>query len=305
VLETINNVSTRDMPLAFADFLLHGDAGTSIEMGVIRVRKGTDAQKISLVRADIPTPSVESKMLADGVGYVQIHSLEPGQAKAAATKLSDLEKQGAKRFVVDLRDCVLGQPEEGYAFANMFLDKGLMGYLMGQKVARKDFQADPTKAVFRQPTVLITNRGAANGAEVAASALLENKRAEVVGERTYGDAAQRKAITLDDGGAVILAVAKYYSPGGKAIQDVAVTPSLPVAEAGAPTGDSDDDGAAAPNTPEKKSGEDLQLKKAIEVVTVGLAAAKKSGVEPAAAAKGPATAPAPALGPLNVPRPKQ
>ena len=75
---------------------------------------------------------------------------------------------------------------------------------------------------------VLTNHGTADAAEVVAAALMDNKRAQVVGERTYGDAAMRKAITMEDGGAIILSVAKYYSPDGKAIQDTGVTPQTAV-----------------------------------------------------------------------------
>jgi carboxyl-terminal processing protease len=112
--------------------------------------------------------------------------------------------------------------------------------------------------------VVITNRGTANGAELAAAALLDAKRAEVVGERTYGDAAVRKAILLDDGAAVILSVAKFYSPSGKAIQDTGVAPSVPLAEAEAPV-DPDDDTQPEPQ-PQQAPGEDILLKKAVEVL---------------------------------------
>ena len=78
--------------------------------------------------------------------------------------------------------------------------------------------------------MVIVNRGTAGAAEVAAAALLESKRADVVGERTYGDAAIRKPVTMDDGSAVILSVAKYYSPAGKAIQDTGVTPNVAQAD---------------------------------------------------------------------------
>jgi len=78
--------------------------------------------------------------------------------------------------------------------------------------------------ITKLPLQVITNRGTAGAAEIAASALLDDKRAALVGERSYGDAALRKAVTMDDGGAIILSVAKYYSPSGKAIQDVGVTP---------------------------------------------------------------------------------
>jgi carboxyl-terminal processing protease len=100
-----------------------------------------------------------------------------------------------------------------------------------------------------------------------------------VGERTYGDAAVRKTITMDDGSAVILSIAKYYSPGGKAIQDTGVTPSVPVQEI-EPVA-LDDDGNPLTTEPQQQPSEDLLLKKAIEVVSKG----KGSDVASASPAK--------------------
>ena len=122
--------------------------------------------------------------------------------------------------------CANGNPEEGIALANLFLDKGLITYLQGQKMAREDSQASASKMITKAPLAVIVNRGTAGAAEIAAAALLDSKRADVVGERTYGDAAVRKPVPMDDGSAVILSVAKYYSPSGKAIQDTAVTPNV-------------------------------------------------------------------------------
>jgi carboxyl-terminal processing protease len=161
----------------------------------------------------------------------------------------------------------------------MFLDKGLIAYIEGQKVQRQDINADAKEDISRLPLVVIVNRGTAGGAEVAAAALLDDKRAEVVGERTYGNAAVRKTITMDDGSAVILSVAKYYSPGGKAIQDTGVTPSVPVQEV-EPVA-LDDDGNPVTTEPQPQTNEDLLLKKAIETVTKG----KGSDVAAAPAAK--------------------
>ena len=174
--------------------------------------------------------------------------------------------------------------------------------LQGQKVPRENFDAAAAKDISKLPLVLITNRGTADGAEIAAAALLDDKRAEIVGERTYGDASQRKAITMDDGSAVILSVAKYYSPAGKAIQDTGVTPSVPMVETDA-VPDTDDDNAPViepqKNEP-KKSSEDLLLKKAVEIVTKGKTdTASAPTVEPAAKVPGermpvlPLTSPAP------------
>jgi len=118
---------------------------------------------------------------------------------------------------------------------------------------------------------VLTNRGTANGAEVAVAALQEYKRAQVVGERTYGDAAIRKAVPTQDGGAVLLAVAKFYTPGGKAIPDTSVTPGYPVLDAEAVPEEDDDNNPATP-PPASKRGEDPILKKGIEVIKNGLTA---------------------------------
>jgi carboxyl-terminal processing protease len=262
VLETINGVATRDMPLAFAELLLEGDPGTTVEVGVLRFRK-PEPQKITLTRAVIEIPPVTAKMLPEQVGLIQVPSLEGHNLKDITAKVEELQKQGAKKLVLDLRHCATGSPEDGTKLANLFLDKGLIAYIQGQKVQRQDINAQASADITHLPVVVMVDRGTADGAEVAAAALLDDKRAEVVGERTYGDAAVRKTINMDDGSAVILSVAKYYSPSGKAIQDTGVTPSVPMAENEAVV--VDDDGNPQTIEPQPKNNEDLMLKKALQL----------------------------------------
>ena len=215
--------------------------------------------------------SITAKLVTDQgpdpVGLIQAVSLVPGRVKDIAAKIGDLEKQGAKKLVLDLRRCSTGSDEDGVALANLFIDKGLLTYTQGQKTTRQDFQASASKAITKLPLVVLVNRGTAGAAEIAAAALLDSKRAELVGEKTYGDASIRKAITMDDGSAVILSVAKYYSPSGIAIQDKGVTPGSQVAEAEVASTDDDDDAdapsaAAAPNV---KPGDPV-LMKAYEIL---------------------------------------
>jgi carboxyl-terminal processing protease len=271
VIETINNVSTRDMPLAFAEILLQGQAGTSVEMSVLRTRQ-TDPQKFSLVRSPTAFPPVTGQISTgqgqEMVGVITAPALLDGRDKDIAARIAELERQGAKRLVLDLRHCATGPVEEGIAVANLFMDKGLITYSQGQRMSRQDFQASASKAVTKLPLEVLVDRGTAGAAEVAASALLESKRAQVIGERTYGDAAVRKAVTLDDGSAVILSVAKFYSPSGKAIQDTGVTPTVLQAEvdAGADGADDDIPDATVP-APGAKPGDDAILKRALQSPT--------------------------------------
>jgi len=266
IIETIKGVATRDMPLAYATLLLHGDPGSTVDITVLRRRP--EPQKMTLTRAALNPPPLTSKLMPNDVGYIRPETLSAARVQEIAAALRDLAGKGAKKMVLDLRQCALGEPEDGIALADLFLDNGVVTYLQGQRFARQDFKADPSKVIWKQPVVVLTNRGTADGAEIAAAALGDNKRAQVVGERTYGDASLRRALTMDDGSAIILSVAKYYSPGGKAIQDTGVTPGEVVPEP-EPQLETDEDGEAVrpeANEPEHKASDDVILKRGIEVL---------------------------------------
>ena len=264
LIESINNVATRDMPLAYAEQLLRGATGSTVNITILRL-KNPEPEKIVLTRMVIDYPPVTAKMMPDGVGYLHVNSIAGNRVEEAKAKLAELKKDGAKYVVLDLRHCSTGEQANGIALANLFLDKGEIAYLQGQKTPKQDFTAKPADDVWQGPLVVITNRATAGGAEIAAAALLDDKRAQVVGERSYGDASLRKTIEMDDGGAVILSVAKYYSPSGKAIQDGGITPSVALAENDG-TPDVDQDGNPIPGAPSKPA-EDNLLKQSIELVT--------------------------------------
>ena len=267
VIESLNNVSTRDMPLAFAEEILQGDPGTTVDISVLRVQK-TEAQKVTVTRAMIVYPSVTGR-LQGTTGIIQVEGLQPGRVKDVAAQIAALEKQGATKLVLDLRHCSTGPDEEGIALANLFQDSGLITYTQGQKLSKQEFTAQASKAVTKLPLVVIVNRSTAGGAEIAAASLLESKRAQLVGERTYGDAAVRKTVTLNDGSAVILSVAKYYSPAGKSIQDNGVTPNILQAEVDTATADAAADDnlpEPAPEDANKKPGTDELLNRALKAL---------------------------------------
>jgi carboxyl-terminal processing protease len=262
-IESIKGIGSRDMPLAYAKLLLRGEPGSTVDLSVLR--RKPEPQKMTLTRAIIVNPPVESRMLDGQVGYIKAATLGTGKVKEVSNAISDLQKQGAKKLILDLRFCAVGDPENGAELANLFLDKGLITYAQGQKFPRKDYNADPKNAVSTLPLVVVTNRGTASAAEIATAGLQASKRAAIVGEHTYGDASILRPITMDDGGAVILSVAKYYSPDGKSIQDNGVTPENLVLDPDAASGDPEEEDAAPEATTAKKPGEDVILKKAIEV----------------------------------------
>jgi carboxyl-terminal processing protease len=142
--------------------------------------------------------------------------------------------------------------------------------LEGQKVQKQTFSADASKAInTTAPVAVLVNRGTAGPAELVAAALLDNKRADLVGEKTFGEGAQQKTFELPDGAALILSVAKYESPSGKKLQDEGVTPGVLVASNLDQATAVDDESAPADNeaAPVKPSiTVDEQLSKALALL---------------------------------------
>jgi carboxyl-terminal processing protease len=267
IFESIEGQSTREMSLPEIRSMLAGAPGSTLNVAVVRARKA-EPQKVVITRDVVSIPAVAEKMMDDGIGYVKVEALTKGKTQEIASKIKSLEKSGAKKILLDLRNCAEGDENEGVAVANLFLNHGTITYLQGQKFPREAFNADPAKAITALPVAVLVNRGTSGAAEIVAAAILENARGDVVGDKTFGDGSVQKTIDLPDGGALILSIAKYYSPSGKAIQDTAITPNVLVADAvDDSVGPDDEDTQATPEQEAKpKNPVDDQLNKAVEVL---------------------------------------
>jgi carboxyl-terminal processing protease len=266
IFEAIEGKSTREMSLAEIRAMLEGQPGSNVTVGVVRSRRAE--QKVVITRDIVSIPAVSEKTMDDGVGYIRVDAFSKGKAQEIANKIKALQKDGANKLILDVRNASEGEENEGIATANLFLNHGTITYLQGQKYPRQAFIADPAKDITNLPVVVLVNRGTAGPAEIVAAAILGNARGDVVGDKTFGDGSVQKVIDLDNGGALILSVAKYYTPDGKAIQDSAVTPNVLVADVDEDAALPDDDQEAAPPdaTKKPKPQQDDQLQKAIEVL---------------------------------------
>ena len=266
IFESIEGQSTREMSLPEIRSLIAGTPGSFLNVAVVRARKA-EPQKMVITRDIVNMPPVSDKIMEDEIGYIKVETLTKGKAQEVAAKLKSLEHSGAKKILLDLRNDAEGDENEGVAVANLFLNHGTITYLQGQRFPREAFNADPAKAITTLPVAVLVNKGTAGAAEVVAAAILENARGDVIGDKTFGDGSVQKTIDLPDGGALILSVAKYYSPSGKAIQDTAITPNVLVADVDDAVGPDDEDGTATPDQDAKpKPTVDDQLKKAVEVL---------------------------------------
>jgi carboxyl-terminal processing protease len=292
IIEYIDNKATRDISLYDAKQLLNGAAGSEVKLRVLRAN--SSPLTISVKRGTSRAATSESRMEAGKIGILRINSLGDGESAEIRTRLRDLLKQGAQKIVLDVRGTAGGSLQEAVSVANMFIKDGMIAQTVGREnKALKTFTADPDATLFTGPVIALIDTGTAGAAEVVASALLERNRGQVVGEKSFGAGTEQQLFTLRGGDGLLLTTVKWAAANGKTFlgEDRAhsgVAPSVEVksqelAEAVDPdelTGNDDDPIAKpdpgnekppaattpAPAPAVKPAAEDIQLKKALELL---------------------------------------
>ena len=292
VIEYINDRATHDISLYDAKQLLLGEPGSKVNLRVLRV--GAKPQTITVARGTYKTPQAEARIEDGKIGVVKVFSLDAGEAADIHSRVSELQKQGVQKIVLDLRAVAGGDIKEAAEVANLFIKDGTLAQIIGRenKVAQT-FTADPKKAIFDGTVAAIIDLGTAGAAEVVASALLDRKRGEVVGERSFGGGVEQQLFTLRGGDGLLLTTAKWASASGKTFLDddranSGVKPSVEVKRPETPE-PIDVEGlvdqqeqqtqnpqpqpspSATPQAkptpaPVKQAAEDVQLKKALEIL---------------------------------------
>ena len=287
IIEYIDTKATRDISLYDAKQLLNGPAGSEVKLRVLRAN--SSPLTVTVKRGTARAAAAEARIEAGRVGILRINSFTDGESTEARARLQDLVKQGAQKIVIDLRDTAGGSLPEAVAVANLFIKDGVIAETIGREgKALKTFTADPKATIFSGPVVALIDTGTAGAAEVVASALLERNRGQVVGEKSFGAGTEQQLFSLRGGDGLLLTTVKWASANGKTFlgEDRAhsgVTPTVEVkgtelADSVDPddlTGNDDDEIAkpeqgnekreAAP-APAKPAAEDLQLKKALELL---------------------------------------
>jgi len=272
VLEKIAGFTTSQMAIDQAHLLLSGEPDSVVKLSVIR-RGKAEPQDMELRLAKLAPPKLVEDRLEGDIAYLRVRSFSPGTTKQIHDKLAQFEQKGAHKLILDERDCATGDIQEGISTAQLFVSSGTIATLKGQTITPVVYSADATKVEWTQPMTVLIGNGTAGPAEIVAAAVADNKRGSTVGERTYGTASMQKLIQLDDGSALILTVANYYTPNGKEIPADGV---VPTAEA-RPSADD----IATLNEQSAPSGQvvspdDPVIKKAVDIL---------QGVAPSAARK--------------------
>jgi len=288
IIEYIDNKATRDISLYDAKQLLNGAAGSEVKLRVLRAN--SSPLTISVKRAAGRAAAAETRMEAGKVGILRINSFTDGESTEIKNRLQDLLKQGAQKIVIDMRDTAGGSLAEAVTVANLFIKDGVLAETIGREgKALKTFTADPKVTLFNGPVVALIDNGTAGAAEVVASALADRNRGQIVGEKSFGAGTEQQLFTLRGGDGLLLTTVKWASSNGKTFlgevrAHSGVSPKVEVkgqdvSESVDPddlTGNDDDaiskpdqqndkhDAATTPST--KPASEDLQLKKALELL---------------------------------------
>ncbi len=284
VIEYIGAKATRDVQLYDAIHLVEGDPGTTVALRVLR--SGEKPQTITVTRGDVKSPAPETKIETGKTGVVKVFSLDKGDADKVREAVNSLSKQGVQKIVLDLRAVAGGSLEEGVKVANLFIGNGALATEVGKdNKITKTYSADPSQVVFEGKAAIVANINTAGAAEAVVAAFADHKRGAIVGERTFGAGSDQKFFPLSAGGGLLLTVAKWASPSGVPFfgddrNSLGIKPSIEVKrgdtqnpedvdtllDKAAPTDPGQQVAPTPTPTPKPVIHEDIQLKKAIEVL---------------------------------------
>jgi carboxyl-terminal processing protease len=228
-VRAIGETATRNMSVFEGMRLLRGAPGTKVKVTVIR-GGATEPHVIELTREATVAADVTSRMEPGGVGYLRVAAIGAKTADAAKSQAADLVKNGASTILVDVRRTSGGTPENGLALARVFVGQGTLAMRETRGTARETITAKAPDGAISQPVLVLIDNGTSGAAELFAAALSGNKRADLVGERTIGRAAQQRLIKLPDGTGLWLTTTRYLMPDGTPLHEKGLEPAVPVAE---------------------------------------------------------------------------
>jgi carboxyl-terminal processing protease len=225
----IEDKTTKDMTLIEAVKLLRGAKGTDVTISIYR-EGWRRLKNVTMTRDVIPIKSVRSRMLEEGYGYTRISNFQDKTTFELEKALKELEKgKGLKGLVLDLRNNPGGLLDQAVKVADVFLKKGLIVYTDGRIEEQKmRFEAHPDEHPHNYPIAVLVNEGSASASEIVAGALQDHKRAIILGVQTFGKGSVQTVIPLEDGSAVRLTTARYYTPNGRSIQAKGIEPDIEV-----------------------------------------------------------------------------
>jgi carboxyl-terminal processing protease len=276
----INDVSTRDMTLDAAVGRMRGPRGTGVTL-TLRRHGVPNPFVVAVARDEIKLQAVDSESM-DGYAYIRLDEFQEGSDAEIEKRIESFEQEGHGKIaglVLDLRDNPGGLLSQAVKISDEFLNGGLVVYTQGRDESQREkFFAHSKAGFYAYPMVILVNGGTASASEIVAGALQDQGRALVVGTQTFGKGSVQTILPIDDHSALQLTTARYYTPGGRSIQAVGITPDVEITDPRpALAMEEENSGDAAPATSTAASSsakpdqepewtKDVQLVKSIEML---------------------------------------
>lgn len=231
---------------------MKGEQGTKVTIEVVREGEN-DPITLEVVRDTVEVPTVEYKMLEDNIGYIYVMEFDEVTAKQFIEAIDTLMKQNMKGLIIDIRDNPGGLLETVVTMLDRMLPDGLIVYTEDKNGQRDEKKSDAIE--FNLPLAVLINGNSASASEIFAGAIQDYEKGTIVGTQSFGKGIVQSVIPLYDGSAVKMTVAYYYTPKGRNIHGIGITPDVEV--------------ELAEGLSQKvviSTEEDNQLQKAIEIV---------------------------------------
>jgi len=228
----IEKESTKNMTVMDAVKLLRGDPGSKVTITVVR-ESAPEPKTYTITRDIIKIKSVKSKQMEEGIGYIRLTQFQQDSHQELNRALQAFlkEKGGLKGLILDLRNNPGGLLDQAVKVADEFIDSGLIVYTDGRVEAQKTKYVAHKEGTYTGfPIVVLVNAGSASASEIVAGALQDHGRAIIIGQRTFGKASVQTILPLEDGSALRLTTARYYTPNGRSIQAKGIEPDIVVSD---------------------------------------------------------------------------
>jgi len=226
-VRAIGDQPTREMSVFEGMRALRGAPGSKVSLTIFR-GSANDPHVVELTRELTPTVDVTARVAAPSVGYVRVSGVTARTADQARSQIAELTTGGARHLIVDVRRTSGGSLDAGLALARLFVVNGTLAVRETKGQAKDTIAARQGDGTVALPTTVLIDNGTSGAAELFASALVGNKRADLIGEHTIGRAAQQRLIKLPDGSGLWLTTTRYLLPDGTALHEKGLAPTVPV-----------------------------------------------------------------------------
>lgn len=252
LITKVDDVEYTGDKLEEASNKIRGEEGTKVKLEIYR---NGETKTFELTRTKVVVSHVTTKVLNNDIGYIAISDFEGECASEFETKYKQLEKQGIKKLIIDIRNNGGGIVDEALKIANMLVDKDSTLLITKDKSDKEEVTKATEKPIINIPTVVLVNEYSASASEILAGALKDNGKATLVGTKTYGKGIIQELHQLSDGSGLKITVSEYYTPNHNAIHKIGITPDVEV--------DLSEDVKQQTTIQEK---DDNQLQKAMEIL---------------------------------------